>query len=210
MRKVVLAKAPPPRPRRPRRVVLLGSCSLAVALWCVACSAPGPQPLGEPNPAVRAIADAGWMSADTITEIDPHTGAEQVRTYTSDLRPDTLAGGRIVYQITEYMPVFAGCKDDADPVLCTQTALAEYVNTHLRYRPRALAAGIEGRAVATFVIGADGRVGETGVERSLGDVLDSEVLRIVAGMPLWHPGFQDGRAVPVRYRLPVTFTLPEE
>jgi protein TonB len=42
-----------------------------------------------------------------------------------------------------------------------------------------------------------------------GGALDSEVLRVVAKMPKWKPGIQNGRFVPVYFTLPVTFMGPE-
>jgi hypothetical protein len=32
-------------------------------------------------------------------------------------------------------------------------------------------------------------------------------VRVVTGMPRWNPGYQDGKAVAVRYSLPVRFVL---
>ena len=180
------------------------------ALFIAGCGPAGPTPVGLPNPQVTALADSGWLSRDTVVSIDPATGEETVRAFTTDLRPDTLATGEVIYQVAEYMPVLETCADDEDPVFCTQTALREFTDAHLRYPREALVREIEGTAVATFVISATGRVTRTGVERSLGDVLDQEVLRLVGTLPPWRPGFHDGEAVAVRYRLPITFAVPQE
>ena len=190
-----------------RFMLVVATCT---CLGLSSCGEPQLTPIGEPNKSVITLAANNWLSADTIIRIDPLTGAEQIESYTSDMRPDTLANGRIIYQVVEHMPIFAGCETDPDPSICTQRKLAEYVRDHVDYPVRAQAAGLQGNAVATFVIGPDGRVGETGVERSLGDLLDGEVLRLVSSMPPWHPGFHDGKPVAVYYRLPVDFTLPQD
>lgn len=194
---------------RGRKSLQMAFLGVLAVLFLSACGEPGPTPIGAPNSTIVTLAANGWISADTIYQIDPMTGEERMEAYLSDMRPDTLANGAILYKVAEHMPIFEGCELDEDPSICTQRKLAEYVQTNMHYPRAAQVAGLEGNAVATFIIGPDGRVGETGVERSLGDALDSEVLRLVAGMPAWHPAFQGGRPVSIRYRLPVSFKLPE-
>lgn len=45
------------------------------------------------------------------------------------------------------------------------------------------------------------------VKEKCGWLLEEEALRIVRGMPKWEPGTQNGKAVCVKYVLPVKFTL---
>ena len=185
-----------------------GVVLMAWVLATAACTEARPEPVGAPNPMVAELAANGWVSADTITSIDPLTGEETVQTYTTDLRPDTLRDGTIVYKIANHMPILEICAADDDPLVCTQRELNAFARANLRYPPRALAAGLSGSGVATFVIRADGTIGQTGIERSLGDLLDQEMLRLVGTLPAWRPGFYDGEPVAVRYRMPVTFNLP--
>ena len=206
-----LAPMPLARPRASLPLSVLATAALmtSTALGVVACSDPI-EPAGAPNPQVEQLAADGWQSRDTVISVDPLTGEETVRAYVSDLSPDTLAGGRVVYQVATYMPVLESCVADDDPVFCTQETLADFTQSALRYPPAARARGLSGTAVATFVISEAGRVTDTGIERSLGDVLDQEVLRVVGTLPPWRPGFHDGRPVPVRYRLPVSFAPPAD
>lgn len=179
--------------------------------WVLATAAceKGPEPIGEPNPVITQLIANDWQSADTLISINPQTGEEKISTSSKDLRPDTLHDGTLVYQLVEHMPIFPGCEEMEDPIFCTQMKLNEFVKAKLEYPASAQARGIEGNNIATFIIGPDGRVGHTGVEQSLGDVLDQEVLLLVKRMPKWHPGFHKGKPVSVRYRLPITFSLPE-
>lgn len=197
---------------RTTTVRVLASCLTAVGCAHAACgpAEPAVEPIGEPNAMVRELEADGWLSSDTIVSVDPQTFAETTDVVERDLRPDTLADGTVVYELSEYLPVFAGCDTVPDPAICTQTRVAEFVSAQLRYPAWARARGVEGTAVATFVIGPDGRVRDTGIERSMGDELDRLVLEMVGRMPVWHPGFHGGRPVAVRYRLPVRFDLPEE
>ncbi len=183
---------------------------LTWVLATAACTSDAPQPIGEPNPNVARLAANDWVSADTVTTINPQTGEETVNAYSSDLRPDTLRDGTVVYKVATHMPMLASCTTDEEPLLCTQVELQNFAKANLRYPRQALVAGLEGSGVATFVVGADGKIGSTGIERSLGDVLDQEMLRLVGTLPAWHPGFYEGKAVAVRYRLPVSFSLPRD
>ena len=185
-------------------LVALASALTVLAQAC----ADAPQPAGAPNARIAELAAAGWQSRDTAISLDPRTGEETVRAYVSDLSPDTLADGRVIYQVATYMPVLESCVGNDDPVFCTQETLTEFTRAALRYPPAARARGLGGSGVATFVISATGRVTDTGIERSLGDVLDQEILRVVGTLPPWRPGFHDGHPVAVRYRLPVSFAAP--
>lgn len=183
---------------------------LATALLAlVSCDDPL-QPAGAPNPNVAVLVANDWVSQDTLISIDPLTGEESVRAYTTDMAPDTLADGRVIFKIAEYMPVLETCVNDDDPVFCTQETLADFTRAELRYPREALVRGIGGTGVATFVISATGRVTDTGIERSIGDALDQEILRVVGTLPPWRPGFHDGEPVAVRYRLPASFTPPAD
>ena len=153
--------------------------------------------------------EAGWITSDTVVSIDPQTFEETVNVRETDRSPDTLRDGTVVYQLTEYYPVFAGCADDPDPRLCSTLAVGEFVSANLEYPRWAQVRGLGGTAIATFVIGPDGRVSDTGIERSMGDEIDRNILRMIERMPVWHPGFHGGEPVAVRYRVPVTLTPPE-
>ena len=188
-----------PYARSPFRLTAAAALALAVA-----CGPEGPSPVGEPNPTVVRLASEGWISNDTLIRIDPTTGEETVETAVNDMRPDTLADGTVVYKLSEYLPVFEGCGDDPDPAICTQTRLNAFVSERVRLPRWARVRDVSGTVVATFVIGPDGRVRQTGIERSMGDEIDRAVLLAVDQMPAWSPGFHGGEPVAVRWRLPVS------
>ena len=71
-------------------------------------------------------------------------------------------------------------------------------------------AGKQGKAFVQFVVKADGAVNDVVIMKSSGDKsLDAEALRVVKSMPKWNPGKQGGKAVNVRYTLPVNFRLAD-
>lgn len=46
------------------------------------------------------------------------------------------------------------------------------------------------------------------IARQLQKLLAQEAVRVVSGSPRWPPGRQEGRAVRVRFMLPLDFTIP--
>lgn len=99
------------------------------------------------------------------------------------------------HKLVRQMPSFPGGPE----------ILKKYLDVHLRYPEQAMKAGIEGRIYARFVVQPDGRLTDVRIMRGLGYGCDKEVLRLIAQMPRWVPGQQDGKKVPVYYTLPVTF-----
>ncbi len=97
----------------------------------------------------------------------------------------------------DQMPMFAG--GDA--------ALFKYLGNNINYPARAKQAGVEGLVVVTFVVAANGDIQDVTVLKGLGYGTDEEAMRVIEHMPAWTPGRQNGRAVPVRYTLPIRFNL---
>ena len=65
----------------------------------------------------------------------------------------------------------------------------------------------QGNVVCQFVVKSDGTIGDIKVMRSISPELDEEAIRVIKAMPAWTPGKKDGKAVNVRYTLPVAFRL---
>lgn len=102
-----------------------------------------------------------------------------------------------VFDVVEQMPQFPG--GDA--------ALFEYLSTHIKYPTIAEENGVQGRVIVTFVVERDGSITDVKVVKSVDPSLDKEASRVVAGMPKWISGKQNGSAVRVKYTVPVTFRL---
>jgi TonB family protein len=77
-----------------------------------------------------------------------------------------------------------------------------------QYNPEAMHAGIQGKVKLSCVVLADGSVGEVTMIESLDRVfgLDEEALR-VARVWRFKPGMKDGRPVPVRTEIEMTFAI---
>lgn len=105
-----------------------------------------------------------------------------------------------VYEVVEKMPKFPGGGAE----------LMKYLSSNIKYPVEAHKAGIQGRVVVSFVVNKDGTVKDAKIVRSVDKSIDAEALRVISAMPKWQPGYQDGKAVSVRYTVPVTFRLTGE
>jgi len=102
-----------------------------------------------------------------------------------------------IYAVVEQMPSFPG--GDA--------ALINYLSQNIRYPVMAEENGIQGRVIVTFVVERDGSITDARVVKSVDPALDKEAVRVIQSMPKWIPGKQNGKAIRVKYTLPVTFRL---
>jgi len=104
----------------------------------------------------------------------------------------------VVFVVVEKMPEFPG----------GQQALFKYLSENVKYPVIAQENGIQGRVICQFVVNKDGSIVDVEVVRSGGDPsLDKEAIRVIKSMPKWKPGKQRGKAVRVKYTVPVNFKL---
>ena len=102
-----------------------------------------------------------------------------------------------VFDVVEVMPQFPG----------GAPKLFEYLSQNIRYPKEAMEAEKQGRVIVTFVVGKDGSIRDARVVKSVDPLLDAEGLRVISTMPNWTPGMQSGKAVSVKYTVPITFRL---
>lgn len=86
-------------------------------------------------------------------------------------------------------------------------AMMKYLSTNVKYPADAQKRGVSGRVIVQFVVMEDGTLGQEKVVRGVDSLLDEEAIRVVKAMPQWSPGMADGKAVKVRFTLPITFNL---
>ena len=104
----------------------------------------------------------------------------------------------VIFTVVEQMPEFPGGTSE----------MYKYISANLRYPIEAQNNGIQGRTICQFVVNKDGSVVDVVVVRSSGnDALDNEAIRLISSMPKWKPGTQRGKAVRVKYTVPVNFRL---
>lgn len=82
-----------------------------------------------------------------------------------------------------------------------------FIQTHISYPELAYNHGHEGTVIIGLVIQKDGKVSDLKVIRSVGLGCDEAALEVFKKMPLWKPAIQGGKAIPVKYIVPVRFSL---
>lgn len=84
-------------------------------------------------------------------------------------------------------------------------ALFNYLNANVKFPRIAEENGIQGKVVVSYVIDIDGSVTDVQVVQSVHPALDKEAMRVIKNMPKWIPGKHDGKAVQVKYSVPINF-----
>ena len=83
----------------------------------------------------------------------------------------------------------------------------EWIQKKANYPQMAQDNGIQGKVYLTFVVERDGTVSNVNIVRSVDPLLDEEAKKTIMASPKWTPGLQRGRAVRVRFYIPLVFTL---
>lgn len=105
-----------------------------------------------------------------------------------------------VFDVVDQMPSFPGGVN----------ALMSYLSNNIYYPEESWKNGEEGRVIVSFVVETDGSISDVYVAKSVSPLLDAEAARSVASMPKWIPGKNKGKAVRVRYSVPITFSIPKD
>lgn len=110
---------------------------------------------------------------------------------------DTAIAGRQIFEVTEVMPAYPG----------GFSACMKFLSENLKYPKEAVEKGIQGRVVVQYIVNEDGNISNIKVLKGCYPSLDAEAVRVIASMPKWTPGMQKGKAVAVKYTMPVVFSL---
>jgi TonB family protein len=108
---------------------------------------------------------------------------------------DALQSEEKVYMVVEHQPEFPGGFD----------ALKNFIRENMLYPEASRKAGKSGTVYVSMVINENGAVTDTKVLRGIDPAIDAEALRVVSSFPAWTAGTQNGKAVKVRYTLPIRF-----
>ena len=104
---------------------------------------------------------------------------------------------KVIFQVVEEMPEFPGGMSEA----------MKFLAKNIKYPVAAQQAKIEGRVIVQFVVERDGSISDVHTLRGVNPDLDAEAIRVVSLMPKWKPGKQRGKAVAVKYTMPIMFRL---
>jgi periplasmic protein TonB len=140
---------------------------------------------------VKQLMTADQAQAEVVNK-DVEVVVQQVKEEVQEAEPE-----EIPFIVVEENPMFPG----------GESALNKYIAEHLIYPEVARDNSIQGRVIIKFCVTAKGGVSQVQVLRGVDPELDKEAIRVVTGLPLFKPGKQGGKPVPVWYVLPIIFKL---
>ena len=105
-----------------------------------------------------------------------------------------------IFTVVEEMPQFPGGMGES----------MKFLAQNIKYPAVAQQAKIEGRVIVQFLVKENGKVADIKVMRGVSPELDAEAMRVVGLMPDWIPGKQRGKAVAVKYTMPIMFRLQNQ
>ena len=142
-----------------------------------------------------------FVADSTISRVENNSQVEEVD-YIYDVSPASANDDpEKIHEVVEVQPEFHGGMKE----------MAKYIQSNLRYPEAAAKVSAEGKAFVQFVVKADGSIENVEIMRSSGnESLDAEALRVVKAMPKWRPAMNKGKAVNVKFVLPVVFKLQKK
>lgn len=92
-----------------------------------------------------------------------------------------------VFTVVEQQPEFPG----------GMPAVGQYLARNIRYPAAAQKANTQGRVFVEFMVSPTGAINNIRIQKGVGNGCDEEAVRVVAQMPRWEPGKQNGQPVAV-------------
>ena len=148
------------------------------------------------NPVVRAVGETARVAAVKVQE---DKALEEASSLSMASDTAETKSGKEFPCIPETFPQFPG----------GHIALFEYLSKNIKFPKSKENEDVKVRVVTTFTVEKDGSITDAKIVRSQGEAFDNEALRVINGMPKWIPGTQNGKAVRVKYTLPITFSTTD-
>lgn len=148
------------------------------------------------NPVVRAVGETACVAAVKVQE---DKALEEVSSMAMAKDTAETKSGKEFPCIPETFPQFPG----------GHVALFEYLSKNIKFPKSKENEDVKVRVVTTFTVEKDGSITDAKIVKSQGEAFDNEALRVINGMPKWIPGMQNGKAVSVKYTLPITFSTTD-
>lgn len=117
----------------------------------------------------------------------------------------------VPFNLVEEIPLFKSCQKVSltEQEKCFKEEVSKHVRKNFKYPQEAFEKNIQGRVYTQFVIDKNGYVANLNIRGPYdGGLLEAEAKRIVTKLPKFTPGKHHGRAVKVKYGIPITFKIP--
>ena len=158
--------------------------------------APPPPEAPKMEEVLEIVENDADVEESTIQDSDDTQAAVEVK-YTAVQVEEEEVEEQEIFQVVEEMPEFPGGMGEC----------MKFLGKNIKYPTISQENGVQGRVIVQFVVNKDGSIVDPVVVRGVDPYLDKEALRVIAMMPKWKPGKQRGKAVRVKYTVPVMFRL---
>lgn len=155
---------------------------------------PAAPPIAETLTIVEDDADVEETTIATSEETNQAVEIKYVPVAVEEEEPEE----QTIFEVVEQMPEFPNGG---------MASLMQYLSKNIKYPTIAQENGTQGRVTVQFVVNRDGSIVDAKVLRGVDPYLDKEAIRVISSMPKWKPGMQRGKAVRVKYTVPVMFRL---
>lgn len=155
---------------------------------------PAAPPIAETLTIVEDDADVEETTIATSEETNQAVEIKYVPVAVEEEEPEE----QTIFEVVEQMPEFPNGG---------MAGLMQYLSKNIKYPTIAQENGTQGRVTVQFVVSRDGSIVDAKVLRGVDPYLDKEAIRVISSMPKWKPGMQRGKAVRVKYTVPVMFRL---
>lgn len=123
------------------------------------------------------------------------------------IKPKVLGTGEIMMGSYPYFSECENAQDAIEQFTCTRQKLMDYLNRNIRYPDIPREMGIEGTVYLSFVINEQGQVEDITILRSVDRAIDNEAVSVLKKAPEFVAGKQNGKAIKVRFEVPINFKL---
>ena len=155
---------------------------------------PAAPPIAETLTIVEDDADVEETTIATSEETNQAVEIKYVPVAVEEEEPEE----QTIFEVVEQMPEFPNGG---------MAGLMQYLSKNIKYPTIAQENGTQGRVTVQCVVNRDGSIVDAKVLRGVDPYLDKEAIRVISSMPKWKPGMQRGKAVRVKYTVPVMFRL---
>ena len=155
---------------------------------------PAAPPIAETLTIVEDDADVEETTIATSEETNQAVEIKYVPVAVEEEEPEE----QTIFEVVEQMPEFPNGG---------MAGLMQYLSKNIKYPTIAQENGTQGRVTVQFVVNRDGSIVDAKVLRGVDPYLDKEAIRVISSMPKWKPGMQRGKAVRVKFTVPVMFRL---
>jgi protein TonB len=100
-----------------------------------------------------------------------------------------------VFTIVEQMPTYPGGEEKMYNFICDSLKLLNNCSV------------VNDKIIVRFVVEANGTISNIQIIKSVGKIFDAALIETIKKMPLWIPGKQNGKSVPVYFTLPFYFSM---